>query len=172
MMSDKLSKKQKTLLIISIIVLSLLLVLGDYFSGPFIQFPITYLIPVVLTTWYFGFSTGLIFCFLLPTIRLLFNIFLWEIPWTIFDAITNFIIRVSVFSIISFLLSKSIQRREKLEKEVEVLSGLLPICSFCKKIRDEKNHWIGIEKYVSERSEAIFSHGLCPDCRKTHYSSV
>ncbi len=47
---------------------------------------------------------------------------------------------------------------------VRVLSGLLPICSCCKKVRDEGGSWRQIEEYIRENSEASFSHGYCPDC--------
>jgi len=52
---------------------------------------------------------------------------------------------------------------------VKLLSGLLPICSHCKKVRDDKGYWSQVEKYVSDHSEARFSHGICPDCIVTHY---
>lgn len=48
--------------------------------------------------------------------------------------------------------------------QVKILSGLLPICSACKKIRDNKGNWSQIEHYISERSEAKFTHGICPKC--------
>jgi PAS domain S-box-containing protein len=48
--------------------------------------------------------------------------------------------------------------------KIKKLSGLLPICSSCKKIRDDKGYWNQIESYIHEHSEAEFSHGLCPDC--------
>lgn len=47
---------------------------------------------------------------------------------------------------------------------VRVLSGLLPICAWCKKIRDDNGYWNQVETYIRERSEADFSHGICPDC--------
>ncbi|SPF40090.1 hypothetical protein SBDP1_290019 [Syntrophobacter sp. SbD1] len=47
---------------------------------------------------------------------------------------------------------------------VKVLKGLLPICAWCKKIRDDKGYWQQIEAYISDRSEADFSHGICPSC--------
>lgn len=47
---------------------------------------------------------------------------------------------------------------------VKQLSGMLPICASCKKVRDDKGYWSQIEAYISEHSEAEFSHGLCPDC--------
>jgi hypothetical protein len=48
--------------------------------------------------------------------------------------------------------------------EVKELSGLLPICSYCKKVRDDKNYWESIEGYISTRTDAKFSHGVCPSC--------
>ena len=47
---------------------------------------------------------------------------------------------------------------------VRHLSGLLPICAYCKRIRDDKDYWQQIEHYLSERSDAQFTHGICPDC--------
>jgi DNA-binding NtrC family response regulator len=48
--------------------------------------------------------------------------------------------------------------------KVKTLSGLLPICSSCKKIRDDKGYWKQLESYISEHSDALFSHGYCPEC--------
>jgi DNA-binding NarL/FixJ family response regulator len=53
--------------------------------------------------------------------------------------------------------------------QVKTLSGLLPICSGCKKIRDDQGYWNRIESYISEHSEAQFSHGICPDCAKKYF---
>ncbi len=51
-----------------------------------------------------------------------------------------------------------------LHTEVKQLEGLLPICAYCKKIRDDQNTWQPIEGYISKRTEATFSHGACPSC--------
>jgi hypothetical protein len=53
--------------------------------------------------------------------------------------------------------------------EVKTLSGMLPICSNCKKIRDDKGYWNQIESYIGKHSEAKFSHGICPACAKKLY---
>ena len=53
--------------------------------------------------------------------------------------------------------------------EVKALSGLLPICASCKKIRDDKGYWNQIESYIRDHSEADFSHSICPDCAKKLY---
>jgi DNA-binding response OmpR family regulator len=51
-----------------------------------------------------------------------------------------------------------------LHTEISTLSGLVPICSYCKKIRDDKNYWQRVESYIESKSDAKFSHGICPDC--------
>lgn len=53
--------------------------------------------------------------------------------------------------------------------EIKTLSGLLPICSSCKKIRDDKGYWEEIECYITAHSEADFSHGICPECIEKLY---
>ncbi|HOM04167.1 MAG TPA: PAS domain S-box protein [Candidatus Kapabacteria bacterium] len=58
------------------------------------------------------------------------------------------------------------------KSEIKVLSGLLPICASCKRIRDENGNWSNIEQYIDEHSEAKFSHGICPDCAKKLYPSA
>lgn len=149
--------------------ISIILLAADYFAGPFIQFPITYLVPVSLASWYSGRRWGLAFSITLPLARLFFNIALWTIPWTIVEASVNCLIRITVFSVFSILINQSAMKTRQLFKEVDLLTGLLPICSFCKKIRDDKDQWQPIEAYISQRSQASFTHGLCPECLEKHY---
>jgi DNA-binding response OmpR family regulator len=65
------------------------------------------------------------------------------------------------------------QRQEELLAErtsrLKILSGLLPICSSCRKIRDDEGYWDEIESYIALHSEAEFSHGLCPECASDLY---
>ena len=56
--------------------------------------------------------------------------------------------------------------------EVKILSGLLPICSGCKKIRDWQNYWHQVENYIAKHSQAQFTHGLCPDCIKKYFPNL
>ena len=56
--------------------------------------------------------------------------------------------------------------------EVKILSGLLPICASCKKIRDDKGYWNQIETFIQNNSEAEFTHGICPDCAKKLYPEL
>lgn len=62
--------------------------------------------------------------------------------------------------------------RKRVEEEVKILRGLLPICSYCKKIRDDKGYWKQIEVYIAANSQADFSHGLCPECGLEHYPDI
>jgi sigma-B regulation protein RsbU (phosphoserine phosphatase) len=61
-------------------------------------------------------------------------------------------------------LAERVAELEQALTRVKLLQGLLPICSYCKKIRDDRNYWRQVEAYISEHSEAVFSHGICPDC--------
>lgn len=62
---------------------------------------------------------------------------------------------------------KNAELEEALHK-VQLLSGLLPICMMCKKIRDDQGYWNQLENYISQHSDARFSHGYCPECFEKH----
>jgi phosphoserine phosphatase RsbU/P len=61
-------------------------------------------------------------------------------------------------------LADRVTALEEALARVKQLQGLLPICSYCKKIRDDRNYWQQVESYISEHSEAQFSHSICPEC--------
>lgn len=61
-------------------------------------------------------------------------------------------------------LTQNIEELKEALKRVKQLGGLLPICSYCKKIRDDSNYWQQVESYVMHHSEAQFSHSVCPSC--------
>lgn len=61
-------------------------------------------------------------------------------------------------------LAGRVSELERAMAGVKQLQGLLPICCYCKKIRDDQNYWQQVEGYISRHSEAQFSHGVCPDC--------
>lgn len=62
-------------------------------------------------------------------------------------------------------------QRELTDALAKVLSGFIPICMHCKQIRTDQQEWQPIESYVGERTEAVFSHGICPSCREQHYGA-
>ncbi len=68
--------------------------------------------------------------------------------------------------------AKLVKDLQEALNKVKLLKGLLPICSHCKKIRDDEGYWTQIEEYIREHSEAEFSHSICPTCIKTHYGDL
>nr|WP_319394889.1 hypothetical protein [uncultured Desulfobacter sp.] len=66
-------------------------------------------------------------------------------------------------------LEKTIDELKKALSQVKQLSGLLPICSYCKQIRDDKGYWTQLEQYIQSHSDAEFSHGICEECLEKHF---
>ena len=69
-------------------------------------------------------------------------------------------------------LRETINGLESAIKKVKVLSGLLPICASCKKIRDDKGYWNQLELYIKAHSDADFTHGICPECARKLYPQL
>lgn len=61
-------------------------------------------------------------------------------------------------------LTDRVKELQEALSRVKQLHGLLPICAYCKKVRDDKNYWQQVEAYISKHSDVQFSHGICPDC--------
>ena len=75
--------------------------------------------------------------------------------------------RLQVGARVTDLQNKLAERVKELEvalSQVKQLRGLLPICSYCKKIRNDENYWDQVENYIAKHSDAEFSHGICPEC--------
>src|SRR5690348_18161502 len=69
------------------------------------------------------------------------------------------------------LVTTNVELQRALD-EVKTLRGILPICAYCKKIRTDPETWIAVENYIREHSEAEFTHGVCPDCLRTHFPGI
>ncbi len=160
--------ENKGLLVFLWIILAVVITFVDYVTGPFIQFPFLFILPVVFSTWYNGRTWGIVYAIVLPLVRLYFNT-IWSIPWTLVEGSFNALIRMSVLSLLAYLVDRVASQTKAKEKQVKLLEGLLPICASCKKIRDEKDEWQVLEAYITKHSEARFSHGVCPDCAKKLY---
>ncbi|MCP5453071.1 MAG: hypothetical protein H7A27_03765 [Spirochaetaceae bacterium] len=75
---------------------------------------------------------------------------------------------LSAFGMVAMVVDRMQAKAEASELRAEKLEGLLPICSYCKKIRDKNDEWLPLELYIEDRSEAEFSHGICPECFEKH----
>ncbi len=96
---------------------------------------------------------------------------------------TRFLISFAIVSLFSYWVEtfrhlahqRVLEKKVLLEKaleEIRVLKGILPICSFCKQIRDQQGNWRQLEAYFHEQGEIDFSHGVCPECAQKYYSDL
>jgi len=145
--------------------LSILILAGDYLIGPYVQFPILFVVPVLLASLYSGFAWGFSLSLCMPLLRLFYATLVWSEPVLPVYAGINALIRACVLSLLAFLVSHAAKKA----REVKVLSGLLPICSFCKRIRSSDNSWVPIETCVTDRTNSKFTHSFCPDCVEERY---
>jgi hypothetical protein len=139
----------------------------DYATGPYVQFAILFVFPVALATAAHSRRIGMLVAALLPLIRLWF-LHRWQLPSSWAVEILDAGIDVAILVATSVLIDKMVRQ----ERELLVLEGMLPICSFCKRIRDEEGHWRQLEGYISARSSARFSHTFCPECGLKHYPDL
>jgi len=148
----------------------------DYVTGHELNFFVFYFIPVSFAGYRFGLGAALVASMLAA------------LTWAVSDqlspreyssplfAVWNTLIRLASFLCIGASLARirvlhdrqqaTAQALRKTLAELRVLEGLLPICSYCKKIREHDGSWQQLETYITEHSEALFSHGICPACRE------
>lgn len=73
---------------------------------------------------------------------------------------------------LQLVLKKKNQELISALNEIKSLKGILPLCSFCKKVRDDQGYWQQVDAYIQKHTEADISHSLCPGCMKEHYPEV
>jgi hypothetical protein len=160
------------------ILLLVVIVVVDYAYGRVLTMAAFYLVPIALIALRFEQRSGLIASIVCGVVWLLLEerrapgFFLWPDVW-------NMLMRVGIFVAFAFVLSRvkwDIMRETQLNNElqsalaeVKQLSGLLPICAWCKRIRDENGNWEPMETYITVHSEADFTHGICPDCAAKYH---
>ena len=144
----------------------------DYMAGPYAQFPVLYVIPVSLAAWYSGRWVSVALAVAIPVAHVLFLVALWTQPADLGTLIATTILRGAVILLMALWFARLSEHERTLDRHVQTLEGLLPICCFCKSIRTKAGDWEPLETYISKRSEAQFSHGFCPSCGKAHYSDI
>ena len=68
-------------------------------------------------------------------------------------------------------LAQQVRELREAMEHIKTLQGILPICSFCKKVRNDSGYWKQVDTYISEHTEVQFSHGICPECWEQHYAA-
>ena len=143
----------------------------DLLTGPFLMFPVFFVVPVITAAWFCGRWSSMILAVLLPIGRASIAAY-YELPKPLPFVLANAASRIAVLLLISYLVSRTARQTRGLAHRVKVLEGLLPICMFCKRIRDEQENWRQLESYIAQHSEASFSHGVCPECMREHYRHI
>jgi hypothetical protein len=137
---------------------------ADYYAGPTIQFPIAFIFPVALASWHRGIRWGLFFAVCQPVSRFAFNLY-WDAPWPMTVAAINLLIRVVVLCAFAWLVAYTVRQRHR----IAALERLLPVCAWCRKIRNEQDKWQSLDSYLSEHAKIDVTHSICPDCMSKQF---
>jgi hypothetical protein len=144
----------------------------DSTIDPDIQFSSTFVVPVLLAAWYSGRVSALSLAVILPIAHLTLTLGLWSETASVGSNVLSAIVRAVVWAFVGLIIARLAEHERELEKEVEALEGLLPICMYCKSIRNDAGEWEKLETYLSQRTEATFTHGLCARCEELHYPEL
>jgi hypothetical protein len=143
----------------------------DWELIPLLIFPVVLVFPLMLVAWNRPLWLSTLVAVLLSLTRVLHELAFSLKPITALE-LADSLICFFVLVLLALLTTELGRHSRQLRQRVRALEGLLPICSFCKSIRDEKNEWVRFEEYLALHSDAIVSHGLCPDCAKKHYGDL
>jgi len=141
----------------------------DWELIPLQVFPVVFVFPLMLVAWNRPLWLSMVAAILLSLTRVLHQMVFMEKSATNLE-FADALICFFVLLLLALLTTLLGQQSRQLRQRVRALEGLLPICSFCKSIRDDKQEWVRLEEYISKHSDAVISHGLCPDCAKKHYA--
>ena len=141
----------------------------DYLVNLDTMLPAIPVVPVLLAAWYSGRRAAVILSIALPLAHILLLVARWTPPDPLAGSIVLTCVRGGFILVLGLWFARLSSHERTLEQRVQTLEGLLPICSFCKNIRNERGEWERLEGYISSRSAAEFSHCFCPSCGKQHY---
>jgi len=143
----------------------------DWEMIPLKIFPVVLVFPLMLVAWNRPLWLSMLSAVLLSLTRVLQELAFSTKPITALE-LADSLICFFVLMLLALLTTELGRHSRQLRQRVRALEGLLPICSFCKSIRDEKDQWIRFEEYLAAHSDAVVSHGLCPDCAHKHYGEL
>src|SRR5438045_7365051 len=121
----------------------------DYVTGPTTQYPVVYVIPVTLAAWYSGRWAALVLAIAMPLVHLVFVMALWKQAGSMATLVATTTIRGAVVIAMALWFARLSEHERELLRHVQTLEGLLPICSFCKSIRNESGEWESLERFIS-----------------------
>lgn len=142
-----------------------------YATGPLLKIPILLILPVFLSAWHRGLLETICLAMALNAVHFGFH-FVWTDDVPIEIAGINSVIFTTVVLIVAVLVHKAAMQTRLLRERIKTLEGFLPICSFCKDIRDDEGEWAKIESYIGARTSARFTHTFCPTCAQVHFPEL
>ena len=151
--------------------LAIVALAAHYVMGSSVTFPFLFVVPIMLAAWHGTGAFAVALAVVMSLVRFVF-FFFWPSPWTLREAVINAVIKGLVLVVIALLTARVAQQQRALLRRVKSLEGLLPICSFCKRIRDEHEEWKKLEVYIGAHTGAEFTHAICPECMKQHYGDI
>lgn len=140
----------------------------DWELIPLQVFPVVFVFPLMLVAWNRPVWLSMLCAVLLSLTRVLHHVAFTDRP-VVMAEMADALICFFVLLLLALMTTMLSRQARQLRQRVRALEGLLPICSFCKSIRDDKQEWVRFEQYLTQHSDAVVSHGLCPDCAKKHY---
>ena len=150
------------------VLLCLVFVALDWELVPARMFPFVFVFPVMLVAWNRSLLFAVINASVLSLVRI-FHQFVFLAHPVVSAELGDALIRFLVLVLLAALTSQLGRLSRQLRHQVHTLEGILPICSFCKRIRAAQDNWVQMEEYISGHSDAQFSHSLCPDCLKQQF---
>jgi len=164
-------ENSKLLLPLTVVSLMSAVTLLDVLTGDEAAVSSLFLLPVALASWSAGKTAGLFVSVACAGLVLGVDLRSGHQYTYAFISLWNAAIVLSFFVVVASLVTNRRRLEEeqeaKLQKavaSVKTLRGLVPVCAWCKKIRDDRGYWNEVEAYVAAHSEADFTHGICPDC--------
>jgi hypothetical protein len=166
--------RPKAALVVAAAALLVAITWVDYLTGYEFGFFVFYFLPVSLTAWYVGRRSGLLFgvagavCWYVSD-RLGGHVYsrAWFVYWETFMRLVSFLTTALTLARIREALVRERQLVEDLSlslARVKQLEGLIPVCVYCRRIRDDAGYWERFEAYLASRTGATFTHGICPTC--------
>ncbi|HZJ30965.1 MAG TPA: hypothetical protein VFD21_05320 [Vicinamibacterales bacterium] len=148
---------------------AVIVLVADYLAGVDSQFPMLYAVPVALAAWYSDRWTAVMLAIAVPVFHILLVLMVMGRTESAILLATMTAARGIVILVMALWFARLAEHERQLLRYVVKLEGLLPICSVCKSIRNETGVWEPLETFISTRSDADFTHGLCPKCVMRQY---
>ncbi len=152
------------------LLLCLVFVAFDWELIPFSIFPVVFIFPVMLVAWNRSLWLATICAVVLSSTRILHQLAFSRNDLSVGE-IADTLICLFVLILVAAMTTLLARQSRQLRQRVRALEGMLPMCGFCKSIRNDRDEWIRLEEYLVDHTEATLSHGLCPECARKQYGN-